>query len=391
VPIARGTAVIMAAGRRPRSSGGSGDRVCTRICRSARVATRGMRPESVRGTKTLVTDHSAPHRARVTALLVPLVLALAGCSEVPAEAPEPPGAAEPADSPALATDPAGSVVALAPDAEGMVFDPVTGLLAVAVRDPNRLVLVDGATGTPVREVPLPGHARHLQLAAPGGPVLVPAEDSNSLVEVALPGGEATVTPVGTYPHDAARVASGQVLVGDERGGTLSIVADGAVTSTLDSQTQPGGVAVVGDIAGVVDVGAFTLTSYDVPAGELLDVADAGDGPTHLVADTRGRFLVADTRGDAVLTFTADPLRKTARYPLPGTPYGLAYDATDQVLWVTLTAINEVVGLSTAGDELTEVARFPTVRQPNTVAVDPTTGRVFVGGRSTGNLELIDPR
>jgi DNA-binding beta-propeller fold protein YncE len=240
-------------------------------------------------------------------------------------------------------------------------------------------------------VALPGHARHLQLAAPGGPVLVPAEDSNTLVEVALPGGETTGTPVGSYPHDAAQVASGQVLVGDEKGGTLSVVQDGEVTRTLTSQTQPGGVAVVGDTAGVVDVGAFTLTSYDVPAGRLLDVVDAGEGPTHLVADARGRFLVADTRGDAVLTVGADPLREVGRLSLPGTPYGLAYDGDAQLLWVTLTATNEVVGLSTAGDQLVEVARFPTVRQPNTVAVDPTTGRVYVGSRTTGQLQLIDPR
>ncbi|SDY55339.1 hypothetical protein SAMN05661080_03837 [Modestobacter sp. DSM 44400] len=330
---------------------------------------------------------------RVTAVLLPLTLALAGCSgaSAPAEAPEPLGAAEPADSPTLMAEPAGTVVPLDPDAEGMVFDPVTGLLAVAVRNPNRLLLVDEDTGMPVREVPLPGHARHLQLAAPGGPVLVPAEDSNSLVEVALPDGGTTVTPVGNYPHDAARVATGQVLVADEKGGTLSVVTDGTVTQRITSQTQPAGVAALGDVAAVVDVGAFSLTTYDVPAGQLVDVVDAGEGPTHLVADTRGRFLVADTRGDAVLTFSADPLRQTARYPLPGTPYGLAYDTTDQVLWVTLTATNEVVGLSTAGDELTEVARFPTVRQPNTVAVDPTTGRVFVGSRATGELELIDVR
>ena len=39
----------------------------------------------------------------------------------------------------------------------------------------------------------------------------------------------------------------------------------------------------------------------------------------------------------------------------------------------------------------EVARFPTVRQPNTVAVDPSSGRVFVGSRETGQLQLIDAR
>jgi DNA-binding beta-propeller fold protein YncE len=62
-----------------------------------------------------------------------------------------------------------------------------------------------------------------------------------------------------------------------------------------------------------------------------------------------------------------------------------------VLWVTLTATNEVVELSTADDDLTEVARFATVRRPNTVAVDETSGRVFVGSRATGELQLIDPR
>jgi ABC-type Fe3+-hydroxamate transport system substrate-binding protein len=108
-------------------------------------------------------------------------------------------------------------------------------------------------------------------------------------------------------------------------------------------------------------------------GELLGVVDAGEGPAHLVTDTRGRFPVADTRGDAVLTFTADPLEQVAEFPLDGTPDGLAYDGTAQLLWATLTVTNEVVGLSTAGDELAEVARFPTVHQPNTVAVDGASG------------------
>ena len=92
----------------------------------------------------------------------------------------------------------------------------------------------------------------------------------------------------------------------------------------------------------------------------------------------------------MLVFASDPLALTETYDLPGTPYGVAYDGTAQVLWVTLTAVNEVVGLSTAGADLTEVGRYPTVRQPNTVAVDPRTGRLFVGSRTTGELQLIDP-
>jgi hypothetical protein len=84
-------------------------------------------------------------RVRFAAVLLPLTLALAGCSSsTPAADPAPAKAAEPADSPALTTDPAGTVLPLDPEAEGMVFDPVTGLLAVAVRHPNRLVLLEFA-------------------------------------------------------------------------------------------------------------------------------------------------------------------------------------------------------------------------------------------------------
>ncbi|RBY97503.1 YncE family protein [Blastococcus sp. TF02-8] len=329
--------------------------------------------------------------SRRAALAALAVLLVAGCSAgtSPEEGARP-GAAEPGDSPVPDRSPAGTVSELAPGPEGMVLDAATGLLAVAVREPNRLLLVDAATQAVVREVPLPGHARHLQLAAPGGPVLVPAEDSDSYLEVALPGGEVRCTQVGEYPHDAARVASGETLVADELGGTLSVVRDGEVLATLTDQTQPGGIAAVGDLAGVVDVGAFTLTTYDVPEAERLSSVDAGAGPTHVVADDRDRLLVADTRGDGVLVFAADPLEKVDAHRLPGTPYGLAFDPVRHVLWVSLTARNEVVGLATDGPRLREVARFPTVRQPNSVAVDPRDGRVFVAGRTTGELQTIRP-
>lgn len=38
----------------------------------------------------------------------------------------------------------------------------------------------------------------------------------------------------------------------------------------------------------------------------------------------------------------------------------------------------------------EIARLPTVSQPYTVAVDPTTGRLFVTGTGQGTVEIIDP-
>lgn len=65
-------------------------------------------------------------------------------------------------------------------------DAKTGLVAVGVRDPSRLVLVDGRSGRIVERVALPGGVRHLQLAAPGGPVLLPSEGADALLAVELP-------------------------------------------------------------------------------------------------------------------------------------------------------------------------------------------------------------
>jgi len=330
---------------------------------------------------------SFARRMSVLSIASSCLISLAACSSDPE--PDPSGAAEPGDSPPLRVDPAGLVIELASNPEGMVFDPVSGLLAVAVREPNRLLLIDGATGQLRTEVPLPGHARHLQLAAPGGPVLVPGEDSNTLIQVALPTGEMTSTEVGEYPHDACQVASGRIVVGDEKGGTLSVVENAEVTQTFDDLTQPGGLAPLNDLVGVIDVADFTLSVYDIAAGERVGRLPAGDGPTHIIADTRGTLLVADSRGDALLSFTVEPLELRATLPLPGRPYGLAYDAIGDVIWVTLTELNEVVGFDLSDGDPREVARFPSVRQPNTVAVDPDSGRIFVVSRTTGELQTID--
>jgi hypothetical protein len=71
------------------------------------------------------------------------------------------------------------------------------------------VLADTRTGRITRRVLLPGHLRHLQLAAPGGPVLVPDENSGAVLTVALPSGEVTArVRTGVSPHDATRAGNG---------------------------------------------------------------------------------------------------------------------------------------------------------------------------------------
>src|SRR5438874_9718456 len=91
-------------------------------------------------------------------------VAVAACGS----ATEPPPAAEPALSPPLEAAPAGRVVPVGFMPEGLAADGPTGLVAIGLRNPDQLVLLDGATGRVVRRVRLPESPRHLQLEAPGG-------------------------------------------------------------------------------------------------------------------------------------------------------------------------------------------------------------------------------
>jgi DNA-binding beta-propeller fold protein YncE len=313
-----------------------------------------------------------------------MVVVLAGCGS--------PKAAEPARAPAVTVSPAGRIVKVGEQAEGIVADPGTHLVAVGVRNPDGLVLLDGRTGAPAGRVALPGHLRHLDLAGPGGPVLVPDEDSGNLISVGLPGGAVLSTvAVGKYPHAVARLDDGTLAVADELGGAFVLVRDGQVVKRFTDVTQPGGVAAIGRLVGVVDVKERTLSLYDTGTLRRTARVDAGDGPTHMVADRHGHLQVIDTGGDRLLTYEVTPkLRQIGSVALAGTPYGAAYDSARDRLWVTLTGRNQVVAVDLSGAEPTVTAAIAAVRQPNTVAVDSATGRVFVASRTDGTVQLIDP-
>jgi DNA-binding beta-propeller fold protein YncE len=352
----------------------------------------------------LVTEDSI-RRKFALVVFAAVLLSLVGCgpeeaapdrgaAEQGAAQKETPPAPEPAESPTLAEEPAGKVVEVGSAPEGIAADPETGLVAVALRNPNELALVDGRSGETVWKVELPESARHLELAAPGGPVLIPAEGSDSLVQVGLPDGEITSeTPVGDFPHAAAAAPGGRIFVVNEKASTASIVEGGREVEKIETAFKPGGVAVTDDgQVGVVGVRALTLEVFEADTLESLGSTDAGEGPTHVKASSENRFYVTDTRGDAVLIYGARSNPKQLdRVSLPGSPYGIAIDPQRNQLWVTLTAKQSVVQFALKGSTFREIARYPTVRQPNTVAVDSASGRVFVTGKADGQLQILEPR
>lgn len=324
-------------------------------------------------------------RALTTALLLG-ALGLAGCGS---QSGHRLGAAEPATSPPLTTKPAGAVVHVADLPQGIAYDQRTGLLAVAVHDPHRLLVLDAKTLRTVRSLDLPGKARHLEIRHGGGVVLVPVETANELYQVDLRSGQAQVTKVGRHPHYATSAADGTVLVGNEFSGSVSVVRKGEVVQTEGGVRQPGGVVVDGDTVATIDVGRFAVELYRRDPLRRTGQLSVGKGPTHGLLTTRHRLAVADTRGGVMYTVGLHPLRILGHLDLGGSPYGMASDPATGLVWVTLTARNELVGLDYRHDVPRVVATYPTVRQPDTVTVSPGSHTLWVTGTRDGVVERIE--
>jgi DNA-binding beta-propeller fold protein YncE len=267
--------------------------------------------------------------------------------------------------------------------------------SVAVRDPDALAIVDLRSRRVLRRVALPGAPRHLAQDDGGATVLVPAETADRFLAVRVPSGRVTErAATGAYPHDLAPLAGGGVAIGDERGDSLTVLRPGAPPRTVRVAAQPGGVTTVdgGRLIAVVSVRERVLELYDARTLRRVARESAGVGPTHVACQADGGWCwVLDTQGDALLVFRVDGdrLELTRRLFLPGGPYGIAVDPGRLRLWVTLPARNEVVELPAHGRPHV-VARHPTVRQPDSVAVDTSTGQAAVTGRTDGVLQLVTP-
>jgi DNA-binding beta-propeller fold protein YncE len=303
-----------------------------------------------------------------------------------------PLAAEPQSAPKPTATPPGRQVPVGSAPEGVVVDPVTRTVAVAKRNPNELVLLDADTGAVRSRTPLPGFVRHLQLAAPGGPVLVPVESANALVRVSLPGGQAAPPLiVGTVPHDATQAPNGTVFTADELGGTVTAVRGDQVVKIFTDGVQTAGLAPVGNIVGMIDVRKNSLTTYDAAGLSIIGETPAGAGPTHLVADRHGRMIATDTRGNQVLVFQPNPSgppTQVGAVPQPGGPYGITYDPVRDRVWVASSGTNEVIGYDMTDPQPREVARVATVQNPYTLGVDPETGQLYVAGVSGGVIQIV---
>jgi DNA-binding beta-propeller fold protein YncE len=300
----------------------------------------------------------------------------------------PPPAAEPATSPPLAKTPNGVVVPAGSGAEGVAFDPKTGTVAVGT---SSGVLLFDTAGRLLHSVSLPAGPRHIALQAPGGPFLVPAQGADELAFVDPESGRVqALVRTGLWPHDVV-AAEGRVFVGNELGNSLSVIQGTTVVATIPVVTQPGGLASVGGALAIVGVRARRLELLGMSSLRPIAVVPAESGPSHVVS-YRSYLYVVDTGGGSLLVYATRPrLHQIDRVPLPGSPLGMVVDPVHRRLWITLTALNALVEFNLSTPIPRRIATFATVRQPNSVGVDPLTGTEYVAGEAAGVLQILGPR
>ncbi|WP_028477846.1 hypothetical protein [Nocardia sp. CNY236] len=309
---------------------------------------------------------------------------LMGCSspigepDLPTRQPATPAIAQEAT-----TAPAGRVLAIDP-IMALESDPASGLLAtvdgavLTVVDPEALTPAVRTVALPARATALaPGRPGEMLVAAPGRVVRVDLA-SGDLEEVVVDGDVRSVRA-----HDA-----GGLLVGTADGRVLLVDAAGTVTASASGLVSADELAEIDGTVTVLDRHQTAIFEVKLDKGRLGLALRAGDGAVKMIGDARGRFVVTDTAGGELLVYTSAPLVLRQRFPVNSSPYALAYDRRSDTVWVTCTQRNEVVGFDLSTGIPKEVGRYATVRQPNSVTVQHSTGDLFIGSATGDGLQRI---
>ncbi|MEO6881063.1 MAG: hypothetical protein ABI181_08965 [Mycobacteriaceae bacterium] len=297
--------------------------------------------------------------------------------------------AAPATAPPTQTTPAGTVRPLSADVRGTVLDPRTRTLVLLVGAPERLLLLDADNfaATP-RTVALPSVAAQVTLAGAGGSVLLATD--GAVLRVDTRSGAVSRIPVSGDVTAVLQLRDGAVVAGLRNGTTDVLGPDGAVRATVPGLARVDELVQAGDALLALDRAQSALAVLKPDQGRLGLELRAGNGATNAVADSYGRVLVTNTRDGELLAFSGDPLILRQRYPVAGSPYALAFDARTNIVWVTLSATNQLLGYDVRGGEPTLRYTFATVAQPYSVAVDEQTGAVLVSSAAGAGVQRIVP-
>ncbi|AKS33662.1 YncE family protein [Mycolicibacterium goodii] len=325
--------------------------------------------------------------------IVSLTLVLtAGCSSNVVDAPPP--TIEPARaavSPPATQPPDGQVRPLGAPGQAAVFDPATRRLAVLSTDAegqSAVALLGEGSQAPVT-VPLGATATALSDDGKGGLLLATRGGYFRIDLTATPPRPTRVDVDGRADTDFTAIAlreDGNVVLGSADGAVYTLTGESAVGAELKIFARVDSLVTQGNTAIVLDRGQTSVTTVDPSGTKAAHALRAGEGATTIATDPRGRVLVADTRGDGLLVYSVDPLILRQRSPVRGAPYGLAGSAN--LVWVSETATNTVIGYDLSTGIPVEKVRYRTVQQPNSLAYDETSGTLYVVSATGAGVQVI---
>ena len=189
----------------------------------------------------------------------------------------------------------------------------------------------------------------------------------------------------------ARRADGKLVLGSADGAVYTLASSpetGSATigNRIKIFSRVDSLVTQGNTTAVLDRGQTSLTTIGAD-GHVEQALRAGEGATTMAADPLGRVLVADTRGGELLVYGVDPLILRQAYPVRDAPFGLA--GSRGLAWVSQTASNTVIGYDLTTGIPLEKVRYPTVRQPNSLAFDESSDTLYVVSGSGAGVQVIE--
>jgi hypothetical protein len=299
--------------------------------------------------------------------------------------------AQAAPSPPLTRSPAGLVRPLSGRPQSALFDGRTGLLAVVSAGSDSTapasVTVLGSQQTSRRVIGLPGPVTGLAGDDNGTAYL---STRGGYLAVDLSTGDVTTRNVRDSEHVVfsaiGRRSDGTVVLGTADG-VLYLLAAGATDGNrIQVHARVDSIAAQGNTVAVLDRGQTSITTVG-PDGRIGQSLRAGQGATTMSADPAGRLLVSDTRGDQLLVYGVDPLILRQAYPVADSPYGVA--GSRGLAWVSQTSANSVTGYDLSTGIPLEKVRYPSVRQPDTLAFDDVAGTLYVVSGAGEGVQIIE--
>lgn len=330
--------------------------------------------------------------SRIAALTVVAAVALTGCSTTPAREDRPTIVpAQPAVAPEPTVPPAG-VVAPAAAGEGLAFDPVGRRLAALAGTEVVLFTVDGGLKE-VARVATDGRANQVVAKGRRGAGFLVATTNGVLQIDGDKAGfsqrlDGDVLSVAAY--DEMNDDSVWAVVGTAAGDIVAL-RTAKDPKKIIGPVEASRVLVHGSDVVVVDRLQSSITEVDVAGGKIGKGLRVGRGITNASIAPDGRVFAVDTGKNQVIGYTAAPLMERFLYPEAGSPWAVDYDATDKLMWVTRTATNEVVGYALSSGIPEQRKVYPTVRQPNAIAVDAKTGTLYVQSATGAGIQAIPTR